>query len=76
MKKISRKRFLGHAGVIGTSFVLLNSCGLSGAPVGEAEGVVIDDPADAEDIFSYINRVNGKYDQGLYRKIIGAACRN
>jgi len=73
MKKISRKRFLGHAGVIGTSFVLLNSCGLSGAPVGEAEGVVIDDPADAEDIFSYINRVNGKYDQGLYRKIIGAA---
>ncbi|CAG0986621.1 hypothetical protein ANRL2_02853, partial [Anaerolineae bacterium] len=47
--------------------------GLSGAPVGEAEGVVIDDPAEAEDIFSYINRVNGKYDQGWYRKIIGAA---
>lgn len=73
MKKISRKTFLGHAGVIGTSFMLLNSCGLPGTPVGEVEGVVIDGPAEAEDIFSYINRVNGKYDQGLYKKIMGAA---
>lgn len=73
MKKISRKRFIGQAGIIGTSIVLFNSCGLPGAPVSEVEGVVLDTPAGAEDIFSYINRVNGKYDQNLYRQIIGAA---
>ncbi len=73
MKKISRKRFIGQAAVIGTSVVLLNRCGLAGAPGDVLEGVVVDTPVDAEDIFTYINRVNGKYDQGLYRQIIGAA---
>lgn len=73
MKEISRKKFIGQAGIIGTSIVLFNSCGLSGAPVEEMEGVVVDTPAAAEDVFSYINRVNGKYDQNLYRQIIGAA---
>ena len=60
MKKISRKRFIGQAGIIGTSIVMFNSCGLSGAPVGEVEGVVLDTPAGAGDIVSYINGVNGK----------------
>lgn len=73
MKKISRKRFIGQAAVIGTSVALFNRCGLSGAPADELEGVVVDAPVNMEDIFAYIKRVNGKYEQGLYRKIIGAA---
>src|SRR5690606_8258702 len=43
------------------------------SPVKGTEGVIVDAPADAEDIFAYLNRVNGNYDQGLYKKLIGAA---
>jgi ethanolamine ammonia-lyase large subunit len=72
MKEISRKKFMGQVGVIGASLVLLNSCGLSGAPAEGIVGVVVDTPTGAEDIFSYINRVNGKYDRVLYMQIVGA----
>lgn len=73
MKEISRKKFIGQVGIIGTSIVLFNGCGLSGAPADELDGLVVDAPVDMEDVFAYINRVNGMYDQELYKKIIGAA---
>lgn len=73
MKEISRKKFIRQAAVAGTSVLLFNRCGVPGSPIGKEDGVVVDKLTDMEDIFSYINRVNGKFDTGLYKKIIGAA---
>lgn len=42
-------------------------------PAPAVTAVVIDDVAIGEDIFAYINRRRGRFDQTLYRQILGAA---
>lgn len=75
MGNISRKKFLAQTGMISTSLILGQGCDFLTKPVMEAlsEGVLIETPQNGEDIFAYIQRMQGKMDTTLYRQIIGAA---
>ena len=62
-------------GILGTSALLFNACGLSTRNLsGKGNAApMIDQPREAEDIFSYIQRIKGGNDLTLYRQIVGAA---
>ena len=74
MKKFSRREFIFTSGLTAGAF-LLTSFKFSFA----SSFVLYDDlaeiikPAKNEDVFSYIKRVNGKFDLTLYRKVVGSA---
>ncbi|NNE77924.1 MAG: ethanolamine ammonia-lyase subunit EutB, partial [Pricia sp.] len=71
---MTRKEFLNRMGLLGTSMVLLNQKGFAvDATDMVKEGVSLLPIRKNESIFSYIDRVKGKYDLTLYRQIIGAA---
>jgi ethanolamine ammonia-lyase large subunit len=73
--RIPRKEFLVQMGILGTSALLFNACGLSTGNLSAKGNVapMIDQPREAEDIFSYIQRIKGGNDLTLYRQIVGAA---
>ncbi len=71
-QKISRKQFLAQMGLLGTSAIVFNSCDFS-PPLNTEAAPVIKLPKPKEDIFSYMERQNGKMNLTLYRQIIGAA---
>lgn len=68
---MNRRPFLKQLGFLSTSAFLMQACALE--TVKESLGVRIEDLVEGEDIFSYILRKEGKFDLGLYKKIIGAA---
>jgi ethanolamine ammonia-lyase large subunit len=75
MKDISRKQFIGHIGILGASLILFDSCDFAAGNKDRAiagEGVVIESIKNGETVFSYMQRIKGKYDELLYRQIIGA----
>lgn len=74
MNDITRKQFIGQIGVVSASFILFNGCSLVGSKksASVADGIVIDTLQEHETIFSYIQRVKGRFDIALYRQIIGA----
>jgi len=59
----------------GTSVLLLNSCNLFSFKEthSPSDGLIIQKPKKAEDIFNYINRTNGKFDLKLYGQILGTS---
>ncbi len=74
MKKMNRKEFLQAASLMGSSVLLLNGCNFfTGKEQVSAGSISIKTPESAEDIFAYIDRVNGEFDISIYRKILGAA---
>ncbi len=75
MGKITRKGFIGRMGLMGASIISFGGCDFSASNIKSrmAQGAQIEPPLQAEDIFAYIRRLNGKMDISLYRKIIGAA---
>jgi ethanolamine ammonia-lyase large subunit len=74
MGRLSRRKFCGLAAgsVLGTGPIRRALCR---PPVKEASaaGVRVSQVGEGEDLFSYIRRVRGRFDQTLYRQIIGAA---
>ncbi len=72
-----RKEFLKQAGLMGASILVLNGCNLFVAKEetlnADSLGAKILKPQSNEDIFAYINRVNGKFDNTLYKQILGAS---
>ena len=74
---MKREDFIKISGLAGASVLSLNGCDFfvskDEALATSAGGVVIQNPASGEDIFTYINRVNGEFDSTLYRQILGAA---
>lgn len=72
LQKISRKEFLAQMGLLGSSALFLHSCNFTSNTL-SGIAPIINLPKEAEDIFTYILRQNGKMDQTLYRQIIGAA---
>lgn len=66
---LRRRSFLGML-LGGTAYALLPGCG---KPMGMAMGVSIPEVQPGEDVFGYITRVKGSFDQTLYRQILGAA---
>lgn len=57
--------------------MVLNGCDFllpkSRTGVSEMEGVILQEPESGEDIFSYINRTEGRFNQHRYQQILGAA---
>ena len=74
---MKRKEFIKLSGLMGTSVLLLNGCDLFSAKEEALKiterGVTIKSIKEGQDIFGYIQELNGKFDQTLYRQILGAA---
>ncbi len=75
MENISRKQFLSRAGFLATSMLLFNRCGPESPSLSRSSvpGVKLESPRAAEDIFTYVSRIKGKFDLELYRQVLGAA---
>lgn len=76
MADLTRKKFISNVGLAGVSLTLLNGCDFMFSVrdnTTQVNGVHIDAVHNGEDIFAYINRVNGTFDQILYRQLVGAA---
>ncbi len=74
---MTRKKFISQTGMIGSGMLLLNGCDLFVATDGVSDstvaGAMIKSPEIGEDVFAYIRREKGSFDQTLYRQILGAA---
>lgn len=74
---MTRKDFLRNTGITGASLLILNGCDfLMPNPVisaAKSAGVLLKSPLMGEDIFRYIQRVNGSFNRLLYQQILGAA---
>ncbi len=66
---MSRRKFLGMMGVAGATFAGVTLASRRAA----AEVIEIQEMKEGEDIFSYTERIKGKFDQTLYQQVIGAA---
>jgi ethanolamine ammonia-lyase large subunit len=73
---LSRRNFLAIVGATGALAATAVACRSSketgGKPAG-GEGVAIEDVKPNEDVFAFISRVKGGFDQTLYQQVIGAA---
>ena len=74
---MKRKEFIKLSGFMGTSILLLNGCDLFTSSEESLKtnqrSVTIESIQEGQDIFAYIHKHHGKYDQTLYRQILGAA---
>ena len=70
LEEMSRRRFLEAMGVTGLALAGLS---LAAKKAAAAEPVAIGDLQLGEDVFAYIARVKGGFDQTLYQQVIGAA---
>jgi len=74
---VTRKNFIKQTGIAGSGILILNGCDIfvSEQDVLESDlsGVVIKKPNKGEDVFGYIRRENGAFDNTLYKQILGAA---
>ena len=73
MEALSRKHFLIQMGLMSAATVLFKGCNLVGEQGEPIKLVKLENARHGEDIFSYIQRNQGKLDFDWYRKIIGAA---
>lgn len=74
MQQINRKEFLSRLGLLSSSIILLNGCGPWESKQSELVGPIsLEKPLPQEDIFSYIQRIEGTMNMQLYRQILGAA---
>jgi len=74
MKKFNRRGFLVTSGLTAGALLLAPFKSSFAFPFDLNDNPAeILTPETNEDVFSYMNRVNGKFDQTLYRKIVGSA---
>jgi ethanolamine ammonia-lyase large subunit len=66
---IQRRTFLAMMGVAGAAFAGVTLTAKRAA----AEAFKIQEMKQGEDVFAFINRIKGKFDQTLYQRVIGAA---
>jgi ethanolamine ammonia-lyase large subunit len=74
MKKFSRREFIFTSGLTAGAFLFtpFKSSFGSAFDLNDNPAEIIT-PKTNEDVFSYIKRVNGKFDLTLYRKVVGSA---
>ena len=74
MKKMNRRDFLLTSGLTAGAFLFMpfKLFFTSAFDLDDNSGEIIT-PTANEDVFSYIKRVNGKFDLTLYRKVVGSA---
>ena len=79
LEGLSRRNFLTIVGATGALAVTAVACRKAGEAEKSAgapaagEGVAIPEVKQKEDVFAYISRVKGGFDQTLYQQVIGAA---
>ncbi|HTY20764.1 MAG TPA: ethanolamine ammonia-lyase subunit EutB, partial [Geobacteraceae bacterium] len=69
-ERVSRRKFLAFMGVTGAT---LAGISLPARPAAAAEPVMIKELDQGMDVFAYIGKVKGGFDQTLYQQVIGAA---
>ncbi len=69
---ISRRQFVRATAACGAA-ALGNAAATGSAKPLQSSAVSLNDCLPGEDIFGYLNRVNSRFDEVLYRQIIGAA---
>ncbi|MDE0863360.1 MAG: ethanolamine ammonia-lyase subunit EutB [Rubripirellula sp.] len=69
---ISRRQFVRTTAACGAA-ALGNAAATGSAKPLQSSAVSLNDCLPGEDIFGYLNRVNSRFDEDLYRQIIGAA---
>ena len=67
---IHRRQFLGIMGVAGMT---LAGIALASKAASAAEAIAIKEAKPGEDVFAYITRVKGGFDQTFYKQVIGAS---
>ena len=65
-----RREFLGIMGVAGVTVAAVT---LASKATSAAEAIAIKDTKPGEDVFAYVTRVKGGFDQTLYQQVIGAS---
>ncbi len=73
MRKYSRRDFILNSGIFTGILFFPIPFPFPSAPMLSGCADVILTPISNEDLFSYINRVKGNFDQTLYRQIVGSA---
>ncbi|MEN6457276.1 MAG: ethanolamine ammonia-lyase subunit EutB [Prolixibacteraceae bacterium] len=74
MQKYTRRDFLRCYGLATGAVIILPlgfSCSNTAAPLNKPVEILI--PGQGEDLFTYMIRIKGKFDQTLYRQIVGSA---
>ncbi len=74
MKKYTRRDFLRFYGLAAGAVIILPvgfSCSNTMRPLNKPVEILT--PEQGENLFDYILRINGKFDQTLYRQIVGSA---
>ena len=67
---LCRREFLGIMAVAGATFA---GATFASKAASATEAIVIKDTKPGEDVFAYITRVKGGFDQTLYQQVIGAS---
>jgi len=74
---VTRKKFIKQTGMLSSGILVLNGCDVfvSDQEVKDSDvaGAVIAKPSKGEDVFGYIQRERGAFDNTLYKQILGAA---
>jgi ethanolamine ammonia-lyase large subunit len=65
-----RREFLGIMAVAGVTFAGVN---LASKATSAAEAIAIKETNPGEDVFAYVTRIKGRFDQTLYQQVIGAS---
>ena len=72
-KGVSRRKFLAMMGAAGVTLAAYKVAAKNASAAEVIEPVSVQDVKQGEDVFTYITRAKGSFDQKLYQQVIGAA---
>jgi ethanolamine ammonia-lyase large subunit len=70
---VSRRKFLAMMGAAGVTLAAYKVAAKNASAAEAVEPVSVKDVKQGEDIFAYVSRVKGSFDQKLYQQVIGSA---
>jgi ethanolamine ammonia-lyase large subunit len=73
VKDVSRRKFLAMMGAAGVTLAAYKIAAKNSSAAETIEPVSVQDVKRGEDVFTYITRVKGSFDQKLYQQVIGSA---
>ena len=73
VKDVSRRKFLAMMGAAGVTLAAYKIAAKNASAAEVIEPVSVQDVKQGEDVFTYITRAKGSFDQKFYQQVIGAA---
>jgi len=70
---VSRRKFLAMMGAAGVTLAAYKVAAKNASAAEVVEPVFVKDVKQGEDIFAYVSRVKGSFDQKLYQQVIGSS---